>query len=82
MVYAEQVSVKQRDTEEDLAKAEPAVVAAMAALDTLNKKASLACRVFSRTITVSKQVLPRYFCKCAKSRSQLKSSCADVVFLC
>lgn len=35
-----QVSVKQRDTEADLAKAEPAVAAAMAALDTLNKKAS------------------------------------------
>lgn len=35
---AKQVSVKQRETEEDLAKAEPAVVAAMAALDTLNKK--------------------------------------------
>lgn len=33
-----QVSVKQRDTEADLAKAEPAVAAAMAALDTLNKK--------------------------------------------
>lgn len=33
-----QVSIKQRDTEADLAKAEPAVAAAMAALDTLNKK--------------------------------------------
>lgn len=30
--------MKQRDTEADLAKAEPAVAAAMAALDTLNKK--------------------------------------------
>lgn len=35
-----QVSIKQRDTEADLAKAEPAVEAAMAALDTLNKKVS------------------------------------------
>ncbi|CBJ30911.1 Dynein heavy chain family dynein heavy chain [Ectocarpus siliculosus] len=33
-----EVSIKQRDTEADLAKAEPAVEAAMAALDTLNKK--------------------------------------------
>lgn len=36
----QQVSIKQRDTEADLAKAEPAVAAAMAALDTLNKKVS------------------------------------------
>lgn len=33
-----EVSVKQRDTEADLAKAEPAVEAAMGALDTLDKK--------------------------------------------
>eukprot|EP00903_Cladosiphon_okamuranus_P015249 g14093.t1 len=33
-----EVSIKQRETEADLAKAEPAVAAAMAALDTLNKK--------------------------------------------
>lgn len=39
--WLHQVSAKQKDTEEDLAKAEPAVVAAMAALDTLNKKASV-----------------------------------------
>jgi dynein heavy chain, axonemal len=32
-----EVSVKQRDTEADLAKAEPAVIKAMAALETLSK---------------------------------------------
>lgn len=40
-----QVSIKQRDTEADLAKAEPAVAAAMAALDTLNKKVSARSRL-------------------------------------
>ena len=35
---AEKVSVQQADAEADLAKAEPAVLQAMAALETLNKK--------------------------------------------
>ncbi|CAM9224257.1 unnamed protein product, partial [Choristocarpus tenellus] len=43
-----EVSVKQRDTEADLAKAEPAVVAAMAALDTLNKKDLGECKTMAK----------------------------------
>jgi len=42
-----EVSVKQRDTEADLAKAEPAVEAAMAALDTLNKKDLGECKTMA-----------------------------------
>lgn len=36
-VIAEEVSKKQKDCEEDLIKAEPALVAAQEALNTLNK---------------------------------------------
>eukprot|EP00904_Undaria_pinnatifida_P003126 jgi/Undpi1/12814/HiC_scaffold_7.g02481.m1 len=43
-----EVSVKQRDTEADLAKAEPAVAAAMAALDTLNKKDLGECKTMAK----------------------------------
>jgi len=43
-----EVSVKQKDTEEDLAKAEPAVVKAMAALDTLNKKDLGECKTMAK----------------------------------
>ncbi|CAM9266952.1 unnamed protein product [Chrysoparadoxa australica] len=43
-----EVSVKQRDTEADLAKAEPAVEAAMAALDTLNKKDLGECKTMAK----------------------------------
>lgn len=39
-----EVSQKQRDTEEDLAKAEPAVEAAMSALDTLDQKDLSSCK--------------------------------------
>ncbi len=43
-----EVSIKQKDTEQDLAKAEPAVQAAMAALDTLNRKDLAECRTMSK----------------------------------
>ncbi len=43
-----EVSIKQKDTEEDLAKAEPAVQAAMAALDTVNRKDLAECRTMSK----------------------------------
>ena len=43
-----QVSVKQKDTEADLAKAEPAVAKAMAALDTLNKKDLAECKTMAK----------------------------------
>lgn len=42
-----EVSVKQRDTEDDLAKAEPAVIKAMAALDTLNKNDLVQCKTMN-----------------------------------
>jgi dynein heavy chain len=45
---AEEVSVKQADAEADLAKAEPAVMAAMAALDTLNKKDLGNCKTMAK----------------------------------
>uniref|UniRef100_A0A7S2QUS9 Uncharacterized protein n=1 Tax=Triparma pacifica TaxID=91992 RepID=A0A7S2QUS9_9STRA len=41
---AEEVGIKQRDTEADLAKAEPAVEAAMAALNTLDQKELGSCK--------------------------------------
>ena len=41
---AEEVGLKQRDTEADLAKAEPAVDAAMKALDTLDQKDISSCK--------------------------------------
>ena len=41
---AEEVGIKQRDTEADLAKAEPAVEAAMQALDTLDQKDLSSCK--------------------------------------
>lgn len=41
---AEEVGIKQRDTENDLAKAEPAVEAAMQALDTLDQKDLSSCK--------------------------------------
>ena len=41
---AEEVGKKQRDTENDLAKAEPAVAAAMSALDTLDQKDLSSCK--------------------------------------
>ncbi len=43
-----EVAVKQRDTEADLAKAEPAVAKAMAALDTLNKKDLAECKTMAK----------------------------------
>ena len=43
-----QVAAKQRDTEVDLARAEPAVVSAMAALDTLNKKDLAECKTMAK----------------------------------
>ena len=41
---AKEVTIKQRDTEDDLAKAEPAVIAAMKALDTLDQKDLSSCK--------------------------------------
>lgn len=41
---AKEVGIKQRDTEEDLAKAEPSVEAAMQALDTLDQKDLSSCK--------------------------------------
>lgn len=80
-MYAEQVSVKQRDTEEDLAKAEPAVVAAMAALDTLNKKASLSCGLsYEHSFETRSSAI--FLQLSTESRSQLEPSCVDVVLLC
>lgn len=48
VVKAEEVSVKQRSCEEDLAKAEPALIAAAAALDTLNKNNLSELKAFSQ----------------------------------
>jgi len=45
---AADVSVKAADAQADLAKAEPAVIAAMAALDTLNKKDLGNCKTMSK----------------------------------
>jgi dynein heavy chain len=45
---AAEVMIKQADAEADLAKAEPAVIAAMAALDTLNKKDLGNCKTMSK----------------------------------
>ncbi len=46
-----QVAAKQKDTEADLAKAEPAVAKAMAALDTLNKKDLAECKTMAKPPT-------------------------------
>lgn len=80
MIYAEQVSVKQRDTEEDLAKAEPAVVAAMAALDTLNKKASPSCGL-SYDYNFKTRSTMIFLQLSTESPPKLESSGDDVVFL-
>jgi dynein heavy chain len=66
---AEEVGIKQRDTEEDLAKAEPAVEAAMEALRTLNQKDLSSCtgmlkpppnldEVFAATMVLLAGILP------------------------
>jgi dynein heavy chain len=47
-VIQTEVTIKQRDTEADLAKAEPAVAQAMAALDSLNKKDLSECKTMSK----------------------------------
>ena len=66
---AEEVGIKQRDTEADLAKAEPAVEAAMGALNTLDQKELGSCKgmvnpppgvddIFSATMCLLANVMP------------------------
>jgi dynein heavy chain len=66
---AEEVGKKQRDTESDLAKAEPAVEAAMSALDTLDQKDLSSCKgmlkpppkldeVFAATMVLLAGIMP------------------------
>jgi dynein heavy chain len=66
---AEEVGIKQRDTEEDLSKAEPAVEAAMEALDTLDQKDLSSCKgmlkpppnldeVFAATMVLLAGIMP------------------------
>ena len=52
-----EVSIKQKDCEEDLKKAEPALVAAQAALNTLNKVRHLLFIFFSGGESISRLAL-------------------------
>ena len=76
-----EVSQKQRDTEEDLAKAEPAVEAAMSALDTLDQKDLSSCKgmlkpppkldeVFAATMCLLAGIMPSVVTK--KSGGQVR----------